>query len=136
MKSLIQKKGQQEIIVTVLLVLVALVAVGAVVMFVSQLVNKNISTAKGKASCLDVSFTIEKVTNDTLSITRGGDSINVSKLNIYIGGKLNKTLNASDIPNPIETKTINITAKVGDKVGVNPIIGDFICENSAEAVIA
>lgn len=133
MKSLIQKKGQQEIIVTVLLVLVALVAVGAVVVFVNQMIQKNVASAKNKANCMDLAFTIEKATNESITITRGSDNLNISQLKVYINGESSTTITP---PNAIETKKANITAKVGDKIRINPVMGDYICENGAEATVA
>lgn len=73
------KKGQQEIIVTVLLVLIALAAVAGVAVFIMKNVNTATASGEDQQKCLKINLALEAINNKTVSIRRSGDSTIILK---------------------------------------------------------
>lgn len=138
------KKGQEGVIVTVILVLIAIVAVGAIAYFIVGQVKGNINDAGSKADCLKVDLTIkEPILNGTkiVTITRGttGQEIVLKEIRIFIDGKSVKTqagnpgaLEEIQIPN-VYSSGKGALAK-GEVIKVYPILANgFICETGGDS---
>jgi len=132
-KIMITKKGQSEMITTIILVLVALAAIALIAAFVMNQVKTSSSTAASKADCLKLSFTIDKATNassDNLAISRDtDDKIAVKELRLYINDKSNGTL--SGVPNVLEKSSYTVEGlNAGDVVKIYPVLNgsDTVCD--------
>lgn len=151
------KKAQEGIIVTVLLVLIAIAAVGAVAYFIINSVKGGAVTATDKTDCFNVvsSLNLNKaratynqtnssgaITSTTLTeitLSRGSDSIVLRAVNIYVEDKLITA--TATIPSKLEVATtsiVNSTTKVnvGSKVRINAVLNStgYTCENGAEII--
>jgi hypothetical protein len=134
------KKAQQDIIITVLLILIALAAVSAIAYFIVNQVKTGANQATDKAECLKVTLAIDKVnvtgTSHTLYISRGSDDINLKDMNVYVNGVLSTTKNIA-LPGKLEKKygiAQTATLSVGNTVRINAVLqSGYVCENGAEA---
>jgi flagellin-like protein len=141
------KKGQTEIIVTVLLVLIALAAVIAVAYFFTGSVNKGTAAAQDKADCLKVSIVLESAkatyvngtttTYTDLKISRQNDDVALKEIKVYLNDKY--VGSTATIPTKLETTTVNVVnvstnVTVGSKVRINPVLNStgYICEGNNE----
>jgi len=131
------KKAQTEIIVTVLLVLVALAAVGFIAYFIMGQVRGGTAEATAKADCLKTlgSYTIVQVTNATannLQIKKEtDDGIILKELKVYVNDKANVSI--TTIPEALATVTLNLSGlKVGDSIKMYPVLNSTktLCEQS------
>jgi flagellin-like protein len=131
------KKAQEGIIVTVLLVLVAIVAVGAIAMFIINNVKSTTNdsqSAVSDISCLKVDLEITQASTTAISVKRNDASnIVLKNLQLYVNDKLNSTIAAIG---PTEATTYTINLKAGDKIRVNPVLNDSkLCANSVEKTV-
>jgi flagellin-like protein len=140
------KKGQTEIIVTVLLVLIALAAVAAIAYFITGSVNKGTAAAQDKADCLKISIVLESAkatyANSTGTITelkmsRQNDDVAIKEIKVYLNDKY--VGSTATIPTKLETTTVNVVnvstnVTVGSKVRINPVLNStsYICEGNNE----
>lgn len=70
------KRGQQDIIVTVLLVLIAIIAVAIVATFILRQVRQGAGSAESQANCIKLDFDITSAVNGetTIDIARNDES--------------------------------------------------------------
>lgn len=131
------KRSQTEIIVTVLLVLVALAAVGFIAYFIMGQVRGGTAEAEAKADCLKTlgSYTIVKVTNAStgnLQVKKEtDDGIVLKEFRVYVNDKSNTVI--TSIPDALETKNINLSGlKVGESIKMYPVLNSTgtLCEQS------
>ena len=135
-----RRRGQQDIIVTILLILVALAAIGAIAYFIVQNVREGTQTAENKAECLKVTLAIDKINTTSIVISRQNDDVEVTSLKLYLDGvNQNKDILAANIPAKLDSKTVlhGITpVSAGQTVRMNPVLSSgYICENAAEAIV-
>ena len=131
------KRGQTEIIVTVLLVLVALAAVGLIAYFIMGQIRGGTAEAQEKADCLKTidSYSIVKVTSastgNLIIKNEKDDGIILKELKIYVNDKSNFSI--TSMPAALETSQYNLTGlKLGDVVKAYPVLNSTktICEQA------
>jgi len=129
-----QKKGQEGVIITVLLVLIAIGAVAAVSYFIINQVRQGQAQATDKLSCGQLNYEIVGAVKDTNSVTirriAGGDSITVDHIIVSMG---TKGTNSTTNPGMMELVTIPVvggnTLASGDKIDVAPVLkGGITCD--------
>lgn len=130
------KKTQQEIIVTVLLVLIAIAAVILISNFVINMVKERAGAGESQIKCLSLAFTINKAiaatagANVTITRNAGGDNVEIIGAKILVEGTIkgNYTGNWSTF----ETKEIGLNTPkltVGEKVGIAILLkGGATCD--------
>jgi len=133
-----QKKGQEGVIITVLLILIAIAAVAVVSYFIINQVRQGQTQAADRLSCGELNYEIISAVKDTNSITvrriAGGDNVNVSNIIVTFGTKgTNKTAS----PAMMEITSVsgfNITS--GDKIEITPILkGSITCDTRASFTV-
>lgn len=127
------KKGQEGIIVTVLLILIAIAIVGVVAYFIMNQVKQGTETAGLKADCLKVSLFIDKAAQNQIVISRGNDNVNLSNIKLFVDGKAYPF--TFTLPKPLETQNNSWYFPTGNKIKIYPVISGYTCENGLEAVI-
>jgi hypothetical protein len=144
------KRTQQEIIVTVLLVLIAIAAVILISNYVINMVKDNTAKGQGKLDCIGVDLTINRAiaTENGVLITRnvGTGTVNITNIKILIDGiaknstdgnlQIFETKNftfdvvASEVRTPIDLST-------GQKVSaVVTLAGGTVCDPKGEVTVA
>ena len=103
------KKAQTEIIVTVLLVLIALAAVGLIAYFIMGQVRSGASAAGDKASCVKLDFQVTKAAAGTnITVKRNDDaSVEVASVIATVDGSKWGQLDTN--PSALGTVTVNRT---------------------------
>ena len=104
------KKGQTEIIVTVLLVLIALAAVTAIAYFITGQVKNGTALADNKANCLKLDFQVTKAISGTSNVIvqRNDDgTVILQELKVLVDG-VTANGNAT-VPTSLETTVIPVT---------------------------
>jgi hypothetical protein len=148
------KRGQQDIIVTVLLVLIALAAVALVATFVVNNVKKTTQTAEGQitgtvgaiANCtginLEVTSTSRGTTSSTVTVSSKAGTTTASGVRIYVNGVQCTNVAPTTGLAPGESKPYTITwgatdcirsgvdPAVGATVSVAAVVGNAVCEVS------
>jgi len=134
-----QKKGQEGVIITVLLILIAIGAVAAVSYFVINQVRQGQIQATDKLTCGKLNYEIVSAVNGDTSVTirrvAGGDDVNVTSIIVSFGTKgTNKTVS----PGMMEIVTVsgfNITS--GDKIDVAPVLSNGVtCDIRMSTAVA
>jgi len=134
-----QKKGQEGVIITVLLILIAIGAVAAVSYFIIGQVRQGTVAGTDKANCLKLNYEIvSAVKGDSNIMIRriaGGDDVNVTNIIVSAGTKgTNKTAG----PGMMEIITVsgfNITS--GDKIEVAPVLSNGVtCDIRTSQIVA
>jgi hypothetical protein len=134
------KKSQQEIIVTVLLVLIAIAAVILIANFVINMVKDKAAAGEGQVDCLNVAFTINRAINsqNNITVTRdaGGDDIEVIGTKVLVNGEV-KNATGVAFNTTLETKEIIVSGLVtGAKVQVAPVLkGGVTCDPRGEKIV-
>lgn len=80
------KKGQEGIIVTVLLILIAIAAVVAIGYFVMGQVNRGVESGEGQANCFKLDLSIEAVSTTAFSVKRNDVESSVVVKSIEVKG--------------------------------------------------
>lgn len=148
------KRGQSEIIVTVLLVLIAIAAVVFVGTFIINAVKSNAAKGEDKTKCLEVDMSIIKATYNAqgtdaalaITLEKGSNAIvDLSELRFYVAGKqIGSTSEASatDLqPNVQQTlyfaKDTAWTFQVGDTIDLAPVLASgTVCDKKVGVAIA
>src|SRR3989344_6826610 len=93
-----EKRGQAEVITTVLLILVALAAVAFVSVFIINMVRNNLSdtgcfkTTGGLSISLEEGFSFSDSQNVSISVERGQGSFNLTGIGVIVSkGSSSKT---------------------------------------------
>jgi len=126
------KKTQQEIIVTVLLVLIAIAAVVLIATFIIKNVRQGTESGASKVDCLNLDLTIMQpyAGADSVNIQRGvgGQEINVTGLILLVDGKSVGTYN--DSIGTFESVNMSVTdLTTGQVVEVAPrLMGNVLCD--------
>jgi hypothetical protein len=133
------KKAQEGVIVTVLLVLVAIAAIATVAFFIIKNVGSGTSSAADKTTCLTAQFQITSAsagTTGNLVIKRTDTSeVVIKELKIFVNDKLIST--ESTVPSALEVNSYDIELSAGDIVRVNAVLNNSkICENGWEETAA
>jgi flagellin-like protein len=138
------KKGQAEIITTVLIVLIALAAVAIVGYFIMNQVRQGAAKGESQFQCTKLQLEITKATattpaNQIIVKRNDAEALTGAIMKVTANGA---TWNSSAaLPNSLETKTIgmesNKTALVaGQKVEVGVVLADgTACANLATATV-
>ncbi len=134
---MISKKAQQEIIVTILLVLVALGAVAFVGTFIMKNVKDSAGSAEDKQACLQVQFDLSAISNNTqIAVKRTGTgSVVLNDTKVYVNEEMKnsteKNIGAG------ESATLSIPGlKTGDKVSAAAILASgYACGSTGEITI-
>jgi hypothetical protein len=129
------KKAQEGVIVTVLLVLVAIAAIATVAFFIIKNVSSSTNSAADKTTCLNAQFQITAAsagTTGNLAIKRADTSdVVIKELRIYVNDKYIST--QSSVPSALEVKSYDVSLSAGNKVRVNAVLNNSkICENGWE----
>lgn len=135
--KMMSKKAQQDVIVTVLLVLIALAAVALIATFIIKNVKTATQTADDKQNCLKLEFNIGKadVTSNRVLISRSGANVSINAIQTYVDGTLKNVTSSIDPGNSITLTLASLTA--GQKVEVAGILSDgYACTPSAEQIAA
>ena len=136
------KKSQQDIIVTVLLVLIAIAAVAVIAYFIINQVRQGTDNAQAKADCLKLDFQITKAVNAAISITvqrNDASSVNITKLSATIGGA--NWGSTTTIPGALTTTVIqnassNTNLSTGQTVEVGAILANgATCPSIATTIV-
>lgn len=131
------KKGQAQVIVTVLIILIVLAIIGVAGTMITRMVRDSASQASEKSECIGVQLAIDSAeAGSAVSVQRltGGpdEAINVV---VYVDGSLNHTL--FDM-NELDTKS-NTTAYIatsGEVVQIAAQLGDNLCDFADEVTVA
>jgi len=134
-----QKKGQEGVIITVLLILVAIAAVAAVSYFVINQVRLGQTEAANKISCQMLNYEIVSAVNgqNTVTVRRiaGGDQLNVTDIIVSFGIKgTNKTTG----PGMMELVSVSgFNMSIGDKIEVAPVLPNGVtCDARTSLTVA
>jgi len=134
-----QKKGQEGVMITVLLILIAISAVAAVSYFVMTQVRQGMAQATDKLDCLKLNYEIVSAvrgdTNITVRRISGGEDVNVTNIIVSIGKKINSTTN----PGMMESKVVSGFDRIngGDKIEVTPVLkGGITCDVRASMMVS
>ena len=131
------KKGQEGIIVTVLLILVAIAAVGAVAYFIINNIKAGTTAAQSKINCVKLDFTVTPITAGatTITVKRGtaGSEVALTRIDIWRKGvKTNSTI--TTIPGALETSVVSSPVfttglAAGDYIELSPVLADnTVCD--------
>jgi hypothetical protein len=136
------KRGQTDVIVTVLLVLIALAAVAFIATFIINQVRQGANSAGVKTDCLKLTdFSIESAINSTSTTTNvvvsreADDGIAIKEIRFYVNDK--SVLINSTVPAAFEKVTYTVSAKVGDVVKAYLVLNSSgkVCENPASKTV-
>jgi flagellin-like protein len=140
-----KKRGQTDVIVTVILVLIALAAVGLIGYFIMNQVRGGTSQAQSKADCLKLDFQVIRAVDKEsyINIQRNDDaSIKIDKLTIVADSA---SFNASSaapnstqlaVPIKIQKETGANNLAAGTKVVLNAMLPDgTVCSGIAEKTV-
>jgi hypothetical protein len=138
------KKAQQEIIVTVLLVLIAIAAVVLISNFVINMVRDKTAEGNNQLKCVGIDFevSVARVGYPNTTITRGsgGSDVNVTDAKVLVNGV---TKNSSVAGNwaSFESKEVIFNPAyalvAGDKVEIAPVIqGGITCNIAGSKIVA
>ena len=127
-----KKRGQSEIITTVLLVLIALAAVAIIAVFVVGQVRDGIEAAeiRAKVSAVEMSVSEASAGNNYLLIqkTSNNPDISIANISLLINGEsVGSLIDLSGGWGILETKRVNLTDYIlqkGDKVEIYVIAGN------------
>ena len=116
-----QKRAQSEIIITVLIVLVALAAVGIIAAFIISQVRDSVQTAevRAKVSSIELVVTDAKAGNNFIILQRTSNNpdITIANISIVINGNLiNSSVDLSAGWNVLESKQANLTVNLGSYI--------------------
>jgi len=134
-----QKKGQEGVIITVLLILIAIGAVAAVSYFIINQVRQGQIQATDKLSCLKLNYEIVGAVSesDTITVRRisGGDDVNVKNIIVSVG---TKGTNSTTNPGMMELISISgFDIISGDKIDVTPVLENSVtCDVRASLIVA
>lgn len=134
-----QKKGQEGVIITVLLILIAIGAVAAVSYFVINQVRQGQAQATDKLNCLKLNYEIvNAVKGDTNVLVRrisGGDDLNVTNIIVSVGTKTNSTTNPGMMILEVISGFNPIVS--GDKIDIAPVLkGGITCDVRTSTIVA
>ncbi len=151
---MINKKGQQEIIVTVLLVLLALAAVVLIAGFIMRNVRQGGEVGESRVNCLSLDYEVTRAANgeSTISVRRntGGENVNVTGIKILVDST--NRLEMKDLPGILETRSACIDTNVsnnctnssfvtgqlttGQKIEIAPVLqGGTVCDVEAQKIV-
>jgi hypothetical protein len=130
---MLNKKGQEGVIVTIILILVAIAAVAGIAVFIMSQVNSAKIEAQNKADCTKATLTIAKAIPTGVTIARGSDSLTLTRIDLYVDGTKNSA--TITIPASLESKTTLVTLTTGQKVRVNAVVNGYVCENGPESIV-
>jgi hypothetical protein len=136
MKSM---KSQQEMIITVLVILIAIAALIGVAFFITNMSRQSTSSAGLSTKCLSIDLSINSAESgsNTIAVQRGagGQDIEIKEIKIYVNGKNIGTLNGT--LGVLETGTISLNTSLskGEKVQVAPAIKEGMCGFKAEQTV-
>jgi len=124
-----QKKGQEGVIITVLLILIAIAAVAAVSYFVINQVRQGQVQATDKLNCLKLNYEVVSAVNGTSTVTvrriAGGDDLTIKNIIVSVG---TKGTNSSANPAMMVSTAISgfTTITSGDKVDIAPVLSNGV----------
>ena len=137
------KKTQQEIIVTVLLVLIAIAAVILISNFVINMVKDRAGAGESQVKCIDMTFTINSAVNtgENVTVTRdgGGDGVEIIGAILKVDGQIqNDTIPGNW--STFETRVIDLKGSekltTGEKVVLAVLLkGGATCDPEAEKTV-
>jgi hypothetical protein len=133
------KKAQQEIIVTVLLVLIALAAVSAIAVLITKNVQQATATADQKQACLKVELDITNIdkTLNAVTVKRLGSGAVLGAVNVSVNGAVKEGVE-NIAPGGSAVITLPGTSlATGDKVEVAATLSDgYACQPMTEETVA
>jgi hypothetical protein len=134
-KEMIERKGQQDIIVTVLLVLIALAAVALIATFIINNVREGTGSADDSATCLKINLEITSATDTSVVVKRlDGEAIDNAKLKVIVGGEAED--DNPDLPAAGVSKTVTITGGASKLAEVTVMLEDgYTCPIKASKEI-
>jgi multidrug resistance efflux pump len=141
-KKMKSKRAQQEIIVTVLLVLIAIAAIVLISNFVINMVKTKTTEGNNALTCTSIDFTVARATSTwtNITLTRGakGSDINITNAKVLVNGAVaNDTTGTWSV---LTSRVVPLTTgalKSGDKITVAPILGNGAgCDPMAETTVA
>jgi len=133
-----QKKGQEGVIITVLLILIAIAAVAAVSYFIINQVRQGQAEAANKINCQKLSYEITGASDGSTSVivkrNAGGEDVKLKSIIVIANN--NKT--TTEDPGVLLSATINVTALIsGEKVEVAPLLENgFTCDVATSVTVA
>lgn len=136
------KRGQTEVITTILLILIVLAAVIIVWQVINRFVTKGGGAIESKTACIDIKLNIVSASNSTgdIKVTRlsGGTDDAVANIKILVDGAV-----PTSITDPLDTQlsqfetqtwTVGGSFESGAKIEVAPVLKDgTLCEPIASA---
>jgi len=127
------KKGQAQIIVTLLIILLVIAIIAIVATLIVNTIQKGTQEATSSLDCLKVQLTIENVEDGNVTISRGPDDIIIEGYRVIIDGSTS-TVTGPDI-GPLESKKFSdVLILSTSKVEVAPILeGDGPCSITSTA---
>jgi len=154
----LNKKGVSGVIVTVLMVLVVISAVGIVSVVIMNFVKDNLSDENlaNPADCaaleLKISGLIAEVittsspdvdpviTPGTISINRAGGDKELTGIKVFINGEQTEVI-TTDLPKVGETKTLELNVSLsqldtGNEVYIAGVLGATQCETTETSIVA
>lgn len=140
------KRGISDIVTTVLLVLLAIAAVGIIWVVIQNFINTGTKGIGSTADCLQNNFDIVSAynvstTSFNVTVKRITGQSSIEKLSIYhtTSGQTTKVADSTNVPLIGESKTItinpSITLKSGDTVQIAAVIGGNSCSPSDAKII-
>jgi hypothetical protein len=134
-----QKKGQEGVIITVLLILVAIAAVAAVSYFVINQVRLGQTEAANKINCQMLNYEVVSAVSGqntvTVRRTAGGDQLNVTNIIVSFGIKGTNKTTGPGMMELVSVSGFNMSS--GDKIEVAPILSNGVtCDARTSLIVA
>jgi len=134
-----QKKGQEGVIITVLLILIAIGAIAAVSYFVINQVRQGQTQITDKSNCLKLNYEIISAvkgeSNVTVRRVAGGDDVNVTDIIVSFGTKGTNKTTSPEMMEIITVSGFNISS--GDKIEIAPVLPNGVtCDIRGSLTVA
>ena len=134
------KRAISTVVVTIMIVLVAIVAVTILWAALRPGIEKGAQTAGKKVECIGVSLSLTDLSCNNLtnqisgSVSRGSDSAGSIKMRIVVGNNLQPEM---DAPISLGSTTILLNGTDGtNTVKVSPVIGETVCDPTDEKTVS
>ncbi len=136
------KRGQQDIIVTILLVLIVLTAIAFVAAFLMKNIKTSTASADDKQTCLKLDLDIASASATTgIVVTRpsGDPNVKMGDIKIFVNGAActSATNTTTKALGPGASVTISgCTLASTNKVTAAPVLANnFVCDSNTEVTI-
>jgi hypothetical protein len=126
------KKGLSDVVTTVMIIALSLVAITVVWVVVSSLINENTDTISSQGDCLQTNLEIVSVSSTGSAVTvvvkrtSGDSAIAGVKINAYNAAGLSVSANATGAMSVGDQKSTTLTIASATKVAATPY---FIIDN-------